>query len=323
MKYIHMFSAYLNEVKVMNEKNKKVCAVVVTYNRKELLCRNIKSLLKQTYPVDILIYDNASTDGTEDELNNGGYLAMPNIIYVKGKYNGGGATGFSNGEKLAYDKGYDYVWLMDDDGFCVNDYTLENLMLVQSKVDNAIVNSYVMGNIKDKEPTFDLGPYKTYGEILNNSVDGIVTGYGNPYNGTLVPRECFEAVGFTDRRFFIYGDETDFYYRTIAAGYTWMTSLESEYYHPVNRSVFLERSFLGFKIDVKDQPVWKHYLENRNGTYIKKKYLGIHVGLRHIVRILLTSILSKDKRAKRIYYGLLGLYDGNKEYFGRQIMFNA
>ena len=39
MKYIHMFSAYLNEVKVMNEKNKKVCAVVVTYNRKELLCR--------------------------------------------------------------------------------------------------------------------------------------------------------------------------------------------------------------------------------------------------------------------------------------------
>ena len=89
MKYIHMFSAYLNEVKVMNEKNKKVCAVVVTYNRKELLCRNIKSLLKQTYPVDILIYDNASTDGTEDELNNGGYLAMPNIIYVKGKYNGG------------------------------------------------------------------------------------------------------------------------------------------------------------------------------------------------------------------------------------------
>ena len=46
----------------------KICAVVVTYNRKELLLRNISSLLSQTYPLDILIYDNASTDGTYDFL---------------------------------------------------------------------------------------------------------------------------------------------------------------------------------------------------------------------------------------------------------------
>ena len=303
--------------------NKTVCAVVVTYNRKELLCRNIESLLNQTHPVDILIYDNASTDGTESELRNRGYLDKSNIIYVKGEYNGGGATGFSKGEKLAFDKGYDYIWLMDDDGFCVNCKTLENLLASQFQVSKIILNSYVMGNTENKEPTFDLGPYKTYEEIIKNAENGIVIGYGNPYNGTLVPRKCFEDVGFTDSRFFIYGDETDFYYRTIAAGYTWATALKSEYYHPINRSVFLEKHFFQYKIDVKNQPVWKHYLEIRNGTYIKKKYLGVHVGLRHVVRVILTSILSKDRRIKRMYYGLLGLYDGDREYFDREIMFKA
>ena len=38
---------------------KKVAAVVVTYNRKELLLKNIESLLNQTYSsnLDILIID--------------------------------------------------------------------------------------------------------------------------------------------------------------------------------------------------------------------------------------------------------------------------
>ena len=43
----------------------KIAAVVVTYNRKELLFQCLDALLKQTYPLDaIYIIDNASTDGT-------------------------------------------------------------------------------------------------------------------------------------------------------------------------------------------------------------------------------------------------------------------
>lgn len=46
--------------------DKKVTAVVVTYNRKTLLKECIESLLAQTYKnLDILVIDNASTDGTE------------------------------------------------------------------------------------------------------------------------------------------------------------------------------------------------------------------------------------------------------------------
>ena len=45
----------------------KIVALVVTYNRKNMLKENIESLLNQnTSEFDILIVDNASTDGTEE-----------------------------------------------------------------------------------------------------------------------------------------------------------------------------------------------------------------------------------------------------------------
>ena len=45
-------------------KNNPVAAVVVTYNRLELLRQCVNALRNQTEPCDILIVDNASTDGT-------------------------------------------------------------------------------------------------------------------------------------------------------------------------------------------------------------------------------------------------------------------
>ena len=49
----------------------KVNAVVVTYNRLELLKLCIEKLLKQTYKLNkIIIVDNHSDDGTVDFLEN-------------------------------------------------------------------------------------------------------------------------------------------------------------------------------------------------------------------------------------------------------------
>ena len=58
--------------------NYKICSVVVTYNRKELLIRNIKSIMSQSIKTDIIIYDNASTDGTYEFLEEKGILKNDN-----------------------------------------------------------------------------------------------------------------------------------------------------------------------------------------------------------------------------------------------------
>ncbi|MGB9767171.1 MAG: glycosyltransferase [Sulfurihydrogenibium sp.] len=123
-----------------------VCAVVVTYNRKQLLIECLESLRKQTRPVQgIYLIDNASTDGTPDLLLEKGYinelppksLSEPwekefeiknltdgspiRLHYVRMHENTGGAGGFHEGVKRAYEKRYDWLWLMDDNTIPTNE----------------------------------------------------------------------------------------------------------------------------------------------------------------------------------------------------------
>jgi rhamnopyranosyl-N-acetylglucosaminyl-diphospho-decaprenol beta-1,3/1,4-galactofuranosyltransferase len=93
-----------------------IAAVVVTYNRKALLCECLDALLKQTRPLDaIYVIDNASTDGTRDLLDERGYLRENKIRYFLLPENTGGAGGFAEGLKLAFEAGFEWFWLMDDD----------------------------------------------------------------------------------------------------------------------------------------------------------------------------------------------------------------
>ena len=96
---------------------KKVAAVVVTYNRKNLLLENVQSLLGQTFSdVQIIIVDNNSSDGTQDVLQQ--FIERKQILYFNTGANLGGAGGFSYGIRLAVEAGYEYIWVMDDDWKC-------------------------------------------------------------------------------------------------------------------------------------------------------------------------------------------------------------
>ena len=99
-----------------------IAAVVVTFNRKELLLECIECLRAQSLTgapraaetqLDILVIDNASTDGTADALQE--FIAKNAIRYWNTGANLGGAGGFNFGMRTAVEEGYDYVWVMDDD----------------------------------------------------------------------------------------------------------------------------------------------------------------------------------------------------------------
>ena len=87
-------------------------AVVVTYNRKEKLKKNLTALLSQTHRTDILVVDNASTDGTKELV---ALFPDERIRYVNTGKNLGGAGGFSFGIREGYRLGYGHFWIMDDD----------------------------------------------------------------------------------------------------------------------------------------------------------------------------------------------------------------
>ena len=73
-----------------------IIAVVVTYNRMELLKRNIRCL-QQNKPISsIVIVNNGSTDGTTE------WLAAQEGLTIINQTNVGGAGGFYTGIQYAY-----------------------------------------------------------------------------------------------------------------------------------------------------------------------------------------------------------------------------
>ena len=92
----------------------KIAAVIVTYNRKELLKDCIARVsVQEGAACDILVIDNHSTDGTGEELRSA--VDSGRIDYYDTGANLGGAGGFSCGIRRAAEKGYDRIWVMDDD----------------------------------------------------------------------------------------------------------------------------------------------------------------------------------------------------------------
>src|SRR2546423_13459309 len=71
-----------------------VCAVVATFNRKELLAECLDALFAQTHPLDrIFVIDNASTDGTPELLRERRFLDRPELEHVRLEANRGGTGG--------------------------------------------------------------------------------------------------------------------------------------------------------------------------------------------------------------------------------------
>jgi rhamnopyranosyl-N-acetylglucosaminyl-diphospho-decaprenol beta-1,3/1,4-galactofuranosyltransferase len=90
----------------------RVVAVVVTWNRLDLLRESLAAVLAQHRPPDaVIVVDNASTDGTAAAVRSG----FPTVRLATLAQNTGGAGGFAYGLALALADGADLVWLMDDD----------------------------------------------------------------------------------------------------------------------------------------------------------------------------------------------------------------
>ncbi|MBQ7215293.1 MAG: glycosyltransferase [Synergistaceae bacterium] len=93
---------------------KDTAAVIVTYNRRELVRQCIKAVLSQeNASCDIIVLDNGSTDGTE-EMFSQEFKDAP-IMYTNMHENLGCAESTSRGIAKAVGLGYKYIWIMDDD----------------------------------------------------------------------------------------------------------------------------------------------------------------------------------------------------------------
>lgn len=270
---------------------KKTAAVVVTYNRKELLTNCLNAIFNQSHSVNsIYIIDNNSNDGTpefllknkilgklpqldstinekESEvkiLENGNEIT---INYIRKSNNDGGAGGFYEGMKQAYDDEFDWLWFMDDDG--VPDKNQLKLLLKANSVSNIeYLNALVIDIEKENSLAFGLGNYNYVNELKSE----LIKGMANPFNGTLISRKIIQSIGLIKREMFIWGDESEYLQRVLKNGFEIATVVAAKHRHPKNKGR-IERVIPFFsRPSVLIKPKKFAHIYYRNFAYLSSTY---------------------------------------------------
>ncbi|MCX8183724.1 MAG: glycosyltransferase family 2 protein [Crenarchaeota archaeon] len=248
--------------------NPKVCAVVVTFNRKNVLLKCISALLKQTYSLNsIFIIDGPSTDGTEKLLLEKGFIkesppantcsiiwGTRNVFidipiefhYFRLYKDVGGSGGFYEGFKRAYKCGCDWIWVMDDDVIPSHD-CLEKLIFA----------------IKDN---FNVAARPA----LVNAAD-----FSPLFAGGIFSRNIISKIGLPLKEFFIYWDDIEYMLRAKKAGVKIIDVKDAKVYHrDWTLKGFVSRNILGKKIQKPLYPKGRKYYyiqRNKFYTYIRHR----------------------------------------------------
>ncbi|HJB46595.1 MAG TPA: glycosyltransferase family 2 protein [Candidatus Mediterraneibacter surreyensis] len=272
----------------------RIAAVVVTYNRKELLSECVGAVLEQTYPVDILIVDNASTDGTRQELEE--LICQGKIQYINTGANLGGAGGFHVAVREAVSRKYDYIWLMDDDTIPEKDALLT---LVQAGKDTkgnfGFLSSKAVwkdGNVCRMNEQKFMGSEVVNGKKFTKCRQAT-------FVSLFLPSRVVFQIGLPIKEFFIWGDDVE-YTRRISEKYTC-------YYVPESVVLHKTANNEGSNIATDDVSRMDRYrYAYRNEVYIarkenfSRKLYQISKIAFHIARVILKSDGYKWKKIKII-----------------------
>ncbi len=250
-----------------------ITAVVVTFNRLELLRRNIACLRLNSPLSNIIVVNNGSTDGTEQ------WLDTQTDITVINQENVGGAGGFHTGIDYAYRSGADWIWCMDDDVF-PRPECLENLL--KEAGDNRLGILAPRRIMNGKIYTNDFCRYNLtnpfvsmYGKKLSRmEVKSPIEIMGTAFEGPFIRRDVVEKIGLPNRELFIFCDDTDYCLRTIQAGYKilYVPSALMDKQHFFSEDNWTERN---------KKKKWKRFYQIRNSTYLNKRY-GKNIGVKYL-----------------------------------------
>jgi GT2 family glycosyltransferase len=278
----------------MDKTTQTVAAVVVTYNRIELLKKCIQSLREQTRKLDeIIVVNNSSTDGTLDWLNS------QNDLTIITQPNSGSAGGQYTGIKTVYEKGYDWIWCLDHDIEVKND-ALEKFY--QSKSINDPNLGFLTSTIyhTDGALSFINLPYL---DSELRIIQLFINDYDLPiisasFGSTMFPLNVVAKVGLPLSDFFIWGDDVEYTFRIIESGYKGylVRASEAKHYQPENHkapisTMELKSSKMRFAIRNT-----AYCLKLRN-KIMKRPKIGI---LTSVLNFFIATLRSRFRFSKKI-----------------------
>lgn len=250
-----------------------IIAVVVTYNRLELLKKNIRCLQQNKPLTSILVVDNGSADGTS------AWLDAQSGIRVIHQSNVGGSGGFYTGIQAAYEAGADWIWCMDDDVFPRAD-CLEHLLAEAHHIGVGMLAPRRLQEGKIFTNDFQAynltNPFTSmYSRKLSKQVvDAPVEIVGTAFEGPFIKREVVAKIGLPRKELFIFCDDTDYCLRTVQAGYKIL-------YVPsalMDKEKFFSQDSWSERNRKKK---WKRFYQVRNSAFLNHHY-GKNWGVKYL-----------------------------------------
>ena len=296
----------------------RVCAVVVTFRRPQLLRECLHALELQTRPVDhILVIDNASGDGTPDIVRK----EFGRAELVELSTNSGGAGGFHEGTKRAFEAGFDWIWLMDDDGRPAPD-CLEKLLLPAHPL-------AAMVPLQQDSQGKQYGFFRWRGRGVDVTPEVVAGGkavkgdYAFAFVGPLIAREIVRKIGLPRADFFIWFDDWEYALRVRHRTRADVILVPNALFHHDFGGKAREYSFLGRTTRRSDQPPWKTYYEARNQlwtmTRSRRRPREIAVYARTHFNALAGDLLFAPDRWERARLRLKGVFDGALGLMGKRV----
>jgi GT2 family glycosyltransferase len=193
-----------------------LCSVIiVTYDGAKWIDKCLGSLIYSTIPLEVIVVDNGSSDGTPQKIRQG----YPNVEIIETHKNLGFGKANNIGIKKAYEAGAEHIFLLNQDAWVEPD-TIEKLIKTAerfpdygiisplhlngdgSALDYGFINYLCGSRIKNHISDIYIKPKAEHAEIY--PLDFVNAAFW------LLPRKTIEIVGGFNPLFFQYGEDQDY-----------------------------------------------------------------------------------------------------------------
>lgn len=197
----------------------KLFVIIVTYKGQRWYERCFTSLRHSTIPVQTIVVDNASNDGTVEYIEEN----FPEIHLIESKENLGFGRANNIAMRYALDNGCDYVFLLNQDAWVEPD-TLEKLVdIAERHPDYGILGpvqvnaerTKVLGGVIQFLVNPDNVNLELFSDLVMGTVDEVYPVAEINAAAWLLPRKTLETVGGFDPIFLHYGEDWNYLSRVL------------------------------------------------------------------------------------------------------------
>ncbi len=278
--------------------NPSVCAVIVTFNRVNVLKEAIAHVLAQTVqPSLLIIADNNSSDGTHEFLLNIQENKNIRCLFFNKNIGSAGAISRSMQHALAL-KHFDYFWIMDDDTF----YESNALKELLSNIEHS---EYAMIGLHGANIKFGK-------KVPLKSSASLQTADYALIDGAVINTQAVHSIGTVNEKFFMMCDDHEFCMRLKKHGFK----------VGVLKNGADNRLYLGGQGRFTRSTLWRGYYSSRNHLLILREYFTLSSLFGYMIlqlKLMISAALFAPDRFIRVKLRLLGIWHGIKGVEGKTL----